>query len=193
MFDNVYELQKHIFQNVSAEYQRPIFERLLTTIFADIKEVQLDLATEKVTVLQRNLNYLQKIIDFLVKQPEENLELYMWWSMVQTIAPESTKELYTNFLHSVSVERHCASFVFGLMTPVFAAQKNKNFDYGRVQEFIKLLKKEFIILLENCKWMEASTKASAIEKIDAISYYVGGPKMEELDLIYNEVRICIPF
>lgn len=67
-----------------------IWRRYLTMVFDGISNVKLDLDNKDyIYTSEQQLVYLRKVVSYLSKLPDENIELYMWWVAVHTMIPST--------------------------------------------------------------------------------------------------------
>ncbi|XP_053996829.1 neprilysin-4-like isoform X2 [Hylaeus anthracinus] len=140
-------------------------------------------------VIVMDLRYLQELPELLAITPPATVGRYVWWSIYSTIAPltlQRFRDLGFQFSQKVLGLKEktprwkaCtgnANANFGMAVSYVYAQKHFN-DRAREKALEMLLdiKAAFDEMVSELDWMDASTRARAHRKLEAMRPYVGIP------------------
>ncbi|XP_013161761.1 PREDICTED: endothelin-converting enzyme 1-like isoform X1 [Papilio xuthus] len=180
------------------------WEKYLKLVFANTS-VTLDPITDRIIVM--DLPYLQKLSVLLNETEPVIVERFLWWSVFSTVAPmtlRSFRELGFRFSREV----------FGLRqrTPRWktcAANVNANFGLALSYAYVRLhfhpearekaiemvedVRAAFADAVQRLEWMDASTRARTLRKLQAIRNFVGFPAWllhtDKLDNHYKHAHV----
>ncbi|XP_012536984.1 endothelin-converting enzyme homolog [Monomorium pharaonis] len=172
-----------------------IWRPFIESLFKGIVKLDLD---EKDKVLINNLDFLKNIALLFAIMPEETIESYIWWTIVDIVVPHSSNKLrniwndYVNKLIDVEVGEskslNCVSVVNELMgmavswlfvDPTFHENK-----VNRVQEMLEDIREAFASLVIKTDWMDQSTKTATLEKSQKMVSEIGFPTW-----LFNEEKL----
>lgn len=150
--------------------------------------------------------YLEHLMLYVLELPEMDLELYIWWTIVEEMVLHTTTDIrklhneyaktITNLEGSTSRSLYCTSGVNQLMgLPVSYAIVEPNFllqTKPKVMTMINNIRMAFDNLVREINWMDAGTKCSTLLKSKAMKSFVGFPewilKPGELDKHHAELK-----
>ncbi|EZA60937.1 Neprilysin-1 [Ooceraea biroi] len=203
------DLQKltdeYVISRNSTYMPKPIWRPFIESIFDSIATLDLD----KNKILIGNLKYLKDMALIFANIEEQDLESYIWWAVVNVVAPHSSEKLrdswttYLNNLRNIldiemgeSKSLQCASAVNELMgmavSWLFVDPTFHDNEALKVREMLENIKEAFASLVVKTDWMDQSTKTVTLEKNRKMSSKIGFPKWlfnkEELNQYYEGVR-----
>lgn len=196
----VNDLQKltdeYVMEANSSLTPKPIWRSFVESLFEGFT---LDL-DEKDKVLVGNLDYLKNAALILAVFEEEELESYIWWSVVDVVVPHSSEKLrniwstYVNKLLQVeireSISVHCASNVNELMgmaaSWLFVDPTFHNNKARKVMEMWENIREAFALLVDRTDWMDQSTKRATLEKNRKMGSEIGFPEWLSNEKQLNE-------
>ncbi|XP_076763055.1 M13 family metallopeptidase neprilysin 5 [Xylocopa sonorina] len=165
---------------------KPLWRPFIEHVFKDIDTLDLD---DKDRILVGDLEYLKEIALMLALTEEQELETYIWWVIVDIVAPHSSDNLrriwlnYVNEMTSVEIGESkslfCATAVNELMgmavswlfvDPSFHEDKGK-----KVFEMMDDIKEAFASLVLQTDWMDQQTKMATLEKNRKMESQIGFP------------------
>ncbi|XP_012062204.1 PREDICTED: neprilysin-11-like, partial [Atta cephalotes] len=179
----------------------PIWRLFIESIFEGIDKLDLD---NKDKILIGNLEYLKDVAVLLAYLEEEALESYIWWTVVDIVAPhafEKLRDIWNKYVSKItdvevidkSQSLFCGAIVNKLMgmavswlfvDPTFHENK-----VNEVQEMLENIREAFGSLVAKTDWMDQSTKTATIEKSKKMEYSIGFPTWlfneEKLDEYYE--------
>lgn len=184
----------------------PIWKPYLKTIFDGIPELKYR-SNELIITSKGDLQYLQNIVEFISNTSKAELELYLWWSIVDelilhTISDvrqlhnEYAKEL-TKLESSTPRSLYCTGGVNQLMgmavsysiaEPTFLTNTKP-----MVDTMLNNIREAFNNLVRQTTWMDNETKCSTLQKSVAMQSLIGFPDWildrEKLDLFYGGIHL----
>lgn len=150
--------------------------------------------------------YLQRVMQFILDTPKIEIELYIWWTIVEEMILHTTSDIrklhneyaktITNLEGTTSRSLYCTSGVNQLMgMAVSYAIAQPNFlliTKPQVQTMIENIRLAFDHLVKEITWMDTGTKCSTLEKSHAMKSFVGFPEWilddGKLDEFYADLR-----
>ncbi|KYM86538.1 Neprilysin-2, partial [Atta colombica] len=183
----------------------PIWRLFIESIFEGIDKLDLD---NKDKILIGNLEYLKDVAVLLAYLEEEVLESYIWWTVVDIVAPhafEKLRDIWNKYVSKItdvevidkSQSLFCGAIVNKLMgmavswlfvDPTFHENK-----VNEVQEMLEDIREAFGSLVAKTDWMDQLTKTATIEKSKKMEYSIGFPTWlfneEKLDEYYEGVNL----
>ncbi|XP_071644793.1 endothelin-converting enzyme homolog isoform X2 [Temnothorax longispinosus] len=174
---------------------KPIWRPFIESLFEGILTLDLD---NKDKVLIGNLEYLKNVALILASFEEEDLESYIWWVIVDIVAPHCSEKLrniwneYVNKLIEVEVAEskslHCASVANELMgmavSWLFVDPTFHNNKVNKVLEMLEDIREAFASLVIKTDWMDQSTKTATLEKSRKMGSEIGFPTW-----LFNEEKL----
>ncbi|KZC06063.1 PREDICTED: neprilysin-2 [Dufourea novaeangliae] len=187
---SVDELQKltdaYAMETNSSVTPEPLWRPYIEMVFKDVDTVDLD---GKDKILVADLEYLKLIAFMLTTTDEEELETYIWWTVIDIVVPhssESLRKLWLKYIDEVtSVEIgesksiRCAAAVNELMgmavswlyvDPSFHEAEGK-----KVFEMLDDIKEAFASMVSRTDWMDGKTKTATLEKNRKMDSQIGFP------------------
>lgn len=196
------------FQNLSDKLIAPktsnIWQQYLKTVFQDI-EPMFEVTEHLILSSWSDVYYIQQAIQYVQDMPKVELELYIWWSIVEEFVLHTTSDFrqihneyaktLTNLEGSTPRSIYCTSVVNQLMgMAVSYAIAQPNFlqvTKPKVLYMIENIRLAFGSLVHEATWMDKATKCSTLEKSHAMRSFVGFPewilKTGELDTFYGNL------
>ncbi|XP_018361879.1 PREDICTED: endothelin-converting enzyme 1-like [Trachymyrmex cornetzi] len=194
------DLQKltddHVIDSNLSLTPTPIWRPFIESIFEGIDKLDLD---NKDKVLIGNLEYLKDVAVLLACLEEEVLESYIWWTVVDIVAPyafEKLRDIWNKYVSKVtdmevidiSQSLFCGGIVNKLMgmavswlivDPTFHENK-----VNKVQEILEDIREAFGSFVAKTDWMDQLTKMATIEKSKKMEYAIGFPTW-----LFNEEKL----
>lgn len=183
------------FQNLAnrliAQDSLPIWEIYFGILFDNT-----NICEQSISLHRKNIYYVQRAVPYIMSIPNELLEFYVWWSLVDRFVSHTTSELrqLRNNLLNKNTPRsfYCTSQVNRLMgMAVSYTISEPNFlktTKPDVLSMINNIRMAFHDLVSEAQWMDYQSKCSTHEKLNALQSYVGFPewilKAGELDKYY---------
>ncbi|XP_011694641.1 PREDICTED: endothelin-converting enzyme-like 1 [Wasmannia auropunctata] len=182
---------------------KPIWRPFIESLFEGIVKLNLD----RDKILVGNLEYLKNAALVLSAYPEQDLESYIWWSVVDIVVPHSSEKLrniwyeYVSELMDIEVgEPHsmiCATIANDLMgmavSWLFVDPTFLDDEINKVQEILDDIKEAFTSLVIKTDWMDQSTKTATLEKSQNMGSAIGFPAWlldeEKLDEYYKGISL----
>ncbi|XP_014255788.1 endothelin-converting enzyme homolog isoform X2 [Cimex lectularius] len=197
---SVEELQIYLDKNTVSGKSKLNLAKYISILYEDVWEVKIDLNQTKLQVFQKY--YFQLISEFLEKVEDKNIGIYIWWNVLENLAPHVNRELsdlintfWTKLLDMEYGETRnyfCLSVVNQLMAPAagfFLVEKMENKTINEIMYLIDAVKNVFAEEIRTLPWMDDSTKRSSIEKLKKMSSFVGIPDVmrdvDEINQLYN--------
>ncbi|KAJ6635091.1 Endothelin-converting enzyme like, partial [Pseudolycoriella hygida] len=205
LFINAVELQNQtdalIFPN-----SVDIWQKYLKILFGEIKEVQLDTKKEKLLTSKPDVVYLQNIVEYIYKLPALEMELYIWWNVVEELILHTTSDIrklhseyarkITKLEGGVSRSEYCTGCVNKLlgMAVSYSIAESDFVIYTRpkVVNMLNNIREAFNNLVRQTTWMDEGTKCSTLEKSLAMESLIGFPdwilEKGKLDRFYSGIQ-----
>lgn len=167
----------------------PIWNQYLSTLFDNITDPPIDYASHLVLTTQADVNYLENLMSYILELTPKELELYIWWTIVEEIVLHTTSDIrklhneyaktVTNLEGVTPRSLYCTSGVNQLMgMAVSYAIAKPNFlaeTKPRVQTMINNIRYAFDGIVKQINWMDYGTKCSTLEKSSAMRSLIGFP------------------
>lgn len=167
----------------------PIWQQYLTTLFRNINP-PINLTQHIILTSHADMHYLQRLVKFIADTPTIDIELYLWWGIVEEMILHTTsdmRKLHTEYSQSItnlegttSRSLYCTSGVNQLMgMAVSYAIVQPDFlttTKPKVETMINNIRSAFDSLVENVVWMDQGTKCSTLDKSHAMRSFVGFPE-----------------
>lgn len=176
----------------------------METIFQHI-DPMFDVTEHLILTSWSDIYYIQQAVQYIQDVPTVELELFIWWSIVEEFILHTTtdfRQIHNEYARSItnlegSTPRsiYCTSVVNQLMGMAVS--------YAIVQpDFLQITKPKVLNMIENIRlafgklvgdasWMDDKTKCSTLEKSQAMKNFVGFPewilKTGELDKYYHNL------
>ncbi|XP_066603000.1 neprilysin-1 isoform X2 [Prorops nasuta] len=176
-----------ILQYNSSLSSAPLWRPYIEQIFKDILEIDL---TGNDPVLIGNLDYLMNIALILASTDQEDLESFIWWTVVDITVPHLSENLrniwaiYIGKLMNVEVQEsrsiRCASAVnkmMGMAVSYLYVDPSFHKNQGlKVEEMVNDIKEAFSSMVKRTDWMDRKTKRVTLEKNEKMLTEIGYPK-----------------
>ncbi|XP_029165172.1 neprilysin-1-like [Nylanderia fulva] len=193
------DLQKltdeYIMEVNSSLTPKPLWRSFVEFLFDGIVALDLD---EKDIILVGNLEYLKNAALILSTLDEEEIESYIWWSVVDDVVPHSSEKLrdiWSTYVYKLlqmdirePISLHCASIVNDLMgmatSWLFVDPTFHNNKVRKVMEMWENIREAFVLLVERTDWIDSSTKMAMLEKNRKMSSEIGFPTW-----LFNEKKL----
>lgn len=157
-------------------------------MFDDIPNA--NFASQLILSSTADMYYLEHLVPYIIELPAAELELYVWWTIVEEMALHTTTDIrklhneyaksITNLEGTTPRSLYCTSGVNQLMgLPVSYAIVEPNFlmeTKPRVMVMIHNIRTAFENLVREINWMDAGTKCSTLLKSQAMKSLVGFPE-----------------
>lgn len=199
---NIEELQNLTDRSIAPK-SFPIWNRYLTILF---EEVPIEFSKHLVLTSRPDVYYLDHLMVYILDIPANELELYIWWTVVEEMVLHTTsdiRKLHNEYAKSVTHlegtmprSLYCTSGVNQLMgMAVSYAIAKPNFleeTKPKVQTMIDNIRRAFDDIVYEINWMDAGTKCSTLEKSRAMRSLIGFPEWilepGKLDEFYEELE-----
>lgn len=184
----------------------PVWRKYLKILFDDFKNVSLDLNTEKLLTSRPDIFYLQSVVQYILELPKLEIELFIWWNIVEELAVHTTTDIrklhneyarkVTKLEGSISRSQYCTSGINKLlgMAVSYAISESDFLIYTRpkVVTMLNNIREAFNNLVRQTTWMDDGTKCSTLEKSIAMDSLIGFPdwilKKGKLDEFYQGIE-----
>lgn len=167
----------------------PIWQKYLNVLFGGIKENQLDLSKEILLTSKPDIMYLQNVVEYIFQLPKLEIELYIWWNVVEELALHTTsdiRKLHSEYAHKItkleagiSRSEYCTGGVNKLMGMAvsYAIAESDFLIYTKpkVLNMLNNIREAFNNLVRETTWMDDGTKCSTLEKSIAMDSMIGFP------------------
>lgn len=204
--DDIMPFRLDDFQNITdhliAPKSLPIWIQYIRTLFSGIPELTLK-SNEIILTSKGDLYYLQNIIEFLSNTSEMDIELYIWWSIVDELILHTVTEIrdlhneyakeLTKLESTTPRSLYCTGGVNQLMgmavsyaiaEPTFLTNTKP-----MVDTMLSNIREAFNNLVRQTTWMDNETKCSTLQKSVAMQSLIGFPEWildrKKLDLFYG--------
>lgn len=182
----------------------PIWHQYLSTVFQSVEPPFV--ASGRIILTSRSdMFYLQQLVQYLVETPKIEIELYLWWTIVEEMVLHTTSDIrrlhgdYTRSITSLegstSRSLYCTAGVnqlmgmavsFAIVQPDFLTTSKP-----KVLTMLAHIRRAFNSLVEDIPWMDDGTKCSTLNKSNAMRSFVGFPEWiiepGKLDEFYGNV------
>lgn len=183
-----------------------IWEKYLNILFDEFKEVKLDLNSEKLLTSRPDIQYLQNIVEYIFKLPTLEIELFIWWNVVEELVLHTVSDIrklhneyarkVTKLEGGVSRSEYCTSGVNKLLgMAVSYAIAESDFLVNtrpKVVNMLNNIREAFNNLVRETSWMDDGTKCSTLEKSIAMDSLIGFPdwilETGKLDRFYRGIE-----
>lgn len=184
----------------------PIWEKYLNVLFGEFKEVQLDINTEKLLTSKPDIWYLKNIVEYIFKLPKLEIELYIWWNVVEELVLHTVSDIrklhneyarkITKLEGGISRSEYCTGGVNKLlgMAVSYSIAESDFLVYTRpkVVNMLNNIREAFNNLVRETTWMDDGTKCSTLEKSIAMDSLIGFPdwilEKGKLDRFYSGIE-----
>lgn len=205
IYIKITDLQQAIDENVTADSTpamtstNELFKNYLTLVLEGIPEAQFEFEDNLVLTSEPDLFYLKQVAKLIRETPTSQLEMYLWWTVVEDMIPYTTTELrHIYFSHvkalfgvdadSVSRTTYCASATNKLMGPAVSSLfvDHQFLDEVKPQVAIMLdnIKSAFESLAVKAEWMDSETRMKTLQKLKKMAILIGFP-----ELVLNETLL----
>lgn len=183
----------------------PIWQKYLNVLFDRTKEVQFDLSREVLLTSKPDILYLQNVVEYFYKVPKLEIELYIWWNVVEELALHTVsaiRKLHSEYASKItkleagiSRSEYCTGGVNKLMGMAvsYAIAESDFLVYTKpkVINMLNNIREAFNNLVRETTWMDDGTKCSTLEKSIAMDSMIGFPdwilENGKLDQFYNGI------
>lgn len=206
--DELLNLSLDDFQNATDQLitpkHYPIWQQYLTAIFKSVHP-PINLTEHIILTSQADMYYLQHLVQYLVDMPTIDIQLYLWWTIVEEMVLHTTSDIrklhsdysrsITNLEGSTSRSLYCTSGVnqlmgmavsYAIVQPDFLSTTKP-----KVQLMINNIRSAFDTLVQDISWMDSGTKCSTLDKSNAMRSFIGFPEWiirdGELDRFYGNI------
>lgn len=198
------------FQNSTDQFianrSQPIWCQYLKIILADIQP-EYNLNDSLILSNRAETYYLQRVVEYIFENPNIDLELYIWWEIVektmsQTLYTASnpsstrTESMVTNEKKTIPRSWHCTQTVesqMGMATTFAIAQPNILPVMEQMRKMIGDILFAYTLFAQQFTWMDDETQRFTVTKIRAIKSYVGFPEWiqnaDKLDEFYANLSV----
>lgn len=208
--DELINLNVYDFQNATDDVIKPktipIWNQYLSTVFKDT-EPSTDIFERLILTSQADMYYLQRIMQYIIDTPKVEIELYVWWTIVEEMVLHTTSDIrklhndyaksITNLEGTTPRSLYCTSGVNQLMgMAVSYAIVHPSFlkvTKPKVLTMIHNIRNAFDNLVREINWMDTGTKCSTLEKSHAMKSFVGFPEWILKDVKLDEFYADISF
>lgn len=202
---NIDELQNAT-DRIIAPKTLPIWNEYLSILFENVTNPPMDYSSHLVLTSKPDVYYLEYLMSYVLELPENELELYIWWTIVEEMVLHTTsdiRKLHNEYAKSVTHlegttprSLYCTSGVNQLMgMGVSYSIAKSNFlseTKPKVQTMIDNIRYAFDNIVYEINWMDSGTKCSTLEKSRAMRSLIGFPEWilepEKLDEFYIGVE-----
>ena len=186
----------------------PIWEQYLTIMFTNITNVTYaNISSELILTSKPDIDYLENVVDYVTQMNETDLELFIWWSIVEEMILHTTSDIrklhneyaktVTNLEGTTPRSLYCTSGVNQLMgMAVSYAIAESDFLVNtkpKVTNMLSNIREAFNNLVRETTWMDDGTKCSTLEKSVAMQSLVGFPEWileaGKLDEYYDYIKL----
>lgn len=179
----------------------------MNILFGDYKEVPLDTNTEKLLTSKPDIMYLQNVVQYILDLPKLDVELYVWWKIVEELIIHTTTDMrklhneyarkITKLEGGISRSEYCTGGVNKLLgMAVSYAISETDFlitTRPKVVTMLNNIREAFNNLVRQTTWMDDGTKCSTLEKSIAMESLIGFPdwilQPGQLDRFYDGI-VC---
>lgn len=179
-----------------------IWQQYLETVFSDV-DPMFDVSKHLILTSWSDIYYIQRALRYIQDIPQAELELYIWWSIVEELILHTTNDfrhLHNEYAKTITKlegttprSLYCTSVVNQLMgMAVSYAIAQPDFllhTKPKVVDMIQNIQMAFDSLVREATWMDEETKCSTLEKSHSMKSLVGFPdwilKTGELDNYYG--------
>lgn len=204
---NINELQNESDRLLIAPQKIPIWKQYLQQLFDGIPEAMLNVNDAIILTSKPDVMYLANVIELISKTPLIEIELYIWWNIVEELILHTTsdiRDLHSDYAKTIthletSTPRsiYCTGGVNQMMgMAVSYAIAKPNFYQEirpKVITMLENIRTAFNQLVQQTNWMDEQTKLSTLEKSDAMKSLIGFPEWilddGELDDFYENIKL----
>lgn len=184
----------------------PVWGKYLIKLFENITDTPIDPSKNEILTSKQDVYYLLNLITYISTLPEQELELYIWWTIVEEMLLHTTsdiRKLHNEYARSVTNlegatprSLYCTSGVnqmMGMAVSYAIAKPNFLTDIKpKVDTMLNNIREAFNNLVREITWMDDGTKCSTLEKSLAMKSLVGFPdwilKPGKLDEYYSGLK-----
>lgn len=174
----------------------PIWDKYLNIIFANISNATHDLHLRKILTSKTGVYYFRTLFQYIETLPEAELELFIWWSVVEQIMMHTTSDIrymhdrYFYEGHEADRDVYCSFYVnefmgiaisHALIEPGFSIDNKST-----VNNMLRNIRKEFAKAVRKTPWMENKSKHLTLEKSAAMKNFTGYPEWILNETLVNQ-------
>ncbi|XP_044254870.1 endothelin-converting enzyme homolog isoform X2 [Tribolium madens] len=182
------KINKILLNNVNKEYPQ-ILEKYLDNLFTGTN-VTIDFDKDLLFVGQNDVDYLPKILSYVLSTSDIYLELYMWWVTVFAMIINTSSEIveyivkqtapfYTGTAVLRSRSLDCSALVTSFMGMAISYglvdQTFSNKTKPKVEQMLYDIKSAFVEHVKTLSWMDKETKTATLEKSKDMLSFIGYP------------------
>ncbi|KAF6212360.1 hypothetical protein GE061_012882 [Apolygus lucorum] len=162
-------------------------ESYFDVLFSEFSELEVNFTQDKLLVYKKP--YYPLIAEYLESLEDSDINLYIWWNVVYTLASHTNEDLKLvkeNFVRKIigdfPVETRssvCMQTVYTLMSPAlgfFLTQRIEQTRINKVHSMIGDIRQAFISYIRKLTWMDGKTKSASIDKLNNFNVFVGFPE-----------------
>lgn len=202
---SVLELQNATDRLIAPQTVR-IWQQYLNIMFEDIPEAKLDLLKDRILTSKPDIIYLEHIVEFISQTSLLEMELYIWWSVVEELVLHTSSDIrklhndyaqtITNLEGGTPRSLYCTAGVNQLMGMAvsYAIADSYFIEHTRPKVITMLnnIREAFNNLVRRTTWMDDGTKCSTLEKSLAMKSLIGFPDWildpGKLDEFYGGIK-----
>lgn len=164
--------------------------KYITVLFKDVTKLKFNKSSDVVLTSTSDIKYLKMLSEFLINSTTDEIELYIWWSVVEELIVHTTKSMrdlqnqysqsLTSLESTISRSLYCTGGVNQLMGMAVAYfvvnDRFLNETKPRVERMLKNIQVSFDNFLSQIDWMDAKTKKMTLQKSNAMKSLIGFPE-----------------
>lgn len=207
-----YALDQLFFWSVDYElkdygvYGAPVFKNYLIKLFENITKKPFNPSQHEIVTSYVDLKYLFHLSHYIKDLPEHEMELYIWWKIVEAMLPHTTSDMhklsneYENSRVQIPKSLDCAHDLNEMMgmvvSYVIANPKFLTNVKPKVHEMLNNIRETFNNLVRETNWLDDKTKYSILDKSLAMRSFIGFPEWifepEKLNEHYSGLKFSEP-
>lgn len=167
-----------------------IWRTYVSILFANVTHVQFNYKDDLILTTVQDGAYLANLTKIIDTTKDVDLELYIWWTIVEDLVIHTTndiRKLYSDYVRKISNAQsslprsiYCTGGVNQMMgmavSYAIADDKFTQIIKPRVVEMIVYIREAFNNLVRALVWMDDDTKCATLEKSLAMKSMIGFPE-----------------
>lgn len=196
--------ENNVNESTSITATNELFKRYLFTILEGIPEASFG-EDDIILTSEPDLFYLKQISKLIRETPPPQLEMYLWWSVIEDLILYTTSDLRHIYLSHVNAlfgdvnpaprSTYCASATNNLMGPAISSLFVETQFLEEVKPHVAVMleniRSSFKYLVEKAEWMDNLTRQKTLVKLNKMKSYIGFPELVHnstiLDAFYRGV------
>lgn len=181
------ELQKLVDDELLPAVYPPVFEPYLVGMLSGIPEAQFEPESDVILTSNADILYLKLAIKLVAETPPKNLEMFIWWSVIEDLilyTTSSMRQLYYDYSKTItgvdgaqSRSTYCTASVnklmgfavsFFIIEDDFTTQTKP-----KVEKMVDNIRRAFNNLVYHATWMDFATKSSTLKKSQKMKSLIG--------------------